>query len=413
MYKKAALYLKFPVALFAYAVSKISAFAKRDDKKWVFGCHTGYGDNPKFLLYHIQKTHQELRPIWITHSRGEISRIRALGIECYYWLSVKGFYNAATAGVFVCTQSVRDVNRFVSEGAVYLNLNHGVGLKKGFWLNKQRFEKLYGKSVDELEKSFVFKVINYIWLYRRPDLSLVTSDFQAREIFAPQFKIPLTNCIFGNYPRNEILKEDKNDILRIVQRYEPFSTLSFIEKCKGYDKVFIYMPTFRNDGCDFISASGMDFQVLNDVLKQINALLVLKFHPRTQLNVGDISSMSNITFFNKESDVYYFLPFTDCLITDYSSIYCDYLILNKEIILFPFDKEEYIKKSMDLADYDYYYRGPKAETFTELWRLIKDKVDCHLQKNDYDFVMKVFWDSIDSNIDIVNEVNKRLNTKKE
>ena len=34
---------------------KLSAFVKRDDKKWAFGCHTGYRDNPKFLLYHIQK----------------------------------------------------------------------------------------------------------------------------------------------------------------------------------------------------------------------------------------------------------------------------------------------------------------------------------------------------------------------
>jgi len=409
---KYTIYLKFPLAFFCLCASKASVLFRRNTRKWVFGCHTGYGDNPKFLLYHIQKEHQELRPIWIEHKRRDVFRVRDLGVECYYWLSIKGFYHAATAGVYVCTQSVKDVNRFVSEGAVYLNLNHGVGLKKGFWLNQHRMERDYGKSADELEKFFVFKVVNYIWLFRKPDLSLVTSDFQAKEIFAPQFRIPLDNCIFGNYPRNEILMKDKDEILSLVEKYEPSATMSLIEKCKEYDRVFIYMPTFRNDGSDFISVSGMDFSKLNSALKDINALLVLKFHPQTRLDLSEISLMSNITVFERQSDVYYFLPFTDCLITDYSSIYCDYLIMNKEIILFPFDKEEYVKKCMDLADYDYYYRGPTAKTFAELYRLIKEKSDCHLQKEDYDFVMKAFWDSIDTNIDIVHEVNKRLNSNK-
>lgn len=405
------LYLKFPLAFICYCVSKVSALVRRDDKKWAFGCHTGYGDNPKFLLYHIRKNHPELRPIWIAHKRSEILRIRDLGVECYYWSSIKGFYHAATAGVYVCTQSVNDINRFVSEGSVYLNLNHGVGLKKGFWLNQHRLERDYGRSAEELEKSFFFKIINYIWLFRRPDLSLVTSDFQAKEIFCPQFRIPLGNCIYGNYPRNEILLKNKDEVIRLVKEYEPSATLSFIESAKSYQKVYIYMPTFRNDGSDFITISGMDFQRLNDALKENNALLVLKLHPQTQIDLTIISSMSNITVFNSESDVYFFLPFTDCLITDYSSIYCDYLVMNKEIILFPFDKDEYIRKCMDLADYDFYYRGRVAKTFEELHGLIQNNIDCYLQKEDYDFVMNAFWDSIDSDMDIVGEVNKRLNLK--
>lgn len=405
-------YIKYPLCFICYFISKVSILVKRDSGKWVFGCHTGFGDNSKFLLFHICKEHQELRPIWIAHKKRDVLKIRELGVECYYWLSIKGFYHAATAGVFVCTQSVKDVNRFVSEGAVYLNLNHGVGLKKGFWLNQLRMGKNYGKTADELEKSFFFKVINYIWLFRKPDLSLVTSDFQAREIFCPQFRIPLENCIYGNYPRNEILRKNETDVIRLVKEYEPPIALSFIDYCRKYRKVYIYMPTFRNDGSDFIADSCINFKRLNAALKDNNSLLVLKLHPQTQLNLSELTTMSNIVVFDRRCDIYFFLPFTDCLITDYSSIYCDYLLMNKEIILFPFDKEEYIKKCMDLADYDLYYRGQTAKSFETLYELIRDNTDCHLQKEDYEFVMNIFWNRIDNKSNIVNEVKNRLILKK-
>lgn len=42
----------------------------------------------------------------------------------------------------------------------------------------------------------------------------------------------------------------------------------------------------------------------------------------------DISSLSNITYVSPELDVYPILPFTDVLITDYSSIYYDYLLMD-------------------------------------------------------------------------------------
>ena len=91
-------------------------------------------------------------------------------------------------------------------------------------------------------------------------------------------------------------------------------------------------------------------------------------------------------------DVYPLLPFTDMLITDYSSIYYDYILMDdKGVLLFPFDIEEYKKSSNRLAfDYDEYTPGPRVYTF-------EDMIE-YLMKGDYRYdsaerkkILRLFW----------------------
>ena len=42
--------------------------------------------------------------------------------------------------------------------------------------------------------------------------------------------------------------------------------------------------------------------------------------------------------------IYEFLNISDCLITDYSSVFFDYAITGRKIIIFDYDKKEYLKK---------------------------------------------------------------------
>jgi len=102
------------------------------------------------------------------------------------------------------------------------------------------------------------------------------------------------------------------------------------------------------------------------------------------------------------------LPFIDCLITDYSSIYTDFLMMNKEIILFVFDYEDYVKKSYELSEYDKYFVGKKTYTFNQLLQTITSEEDCHVPKEDYNRLMEFFWDNNRHNIDIVEEIKNRI-----
>lgn len=401
--------LRLPLWALLFLTNKLSELPKRNKNKWVFGSHwKRFKDNPKFLMLYVVENHPEIRCIWISHNKKDVGIVRSLGLDCYYWLSIKGAYHCITAGVYIGDNSISDINDFFAGNALFLDLHHGVGLKKTMWYNLRRQSRELGISEDNLEKSFIFKIATYRRLYRKPNLWLATSKAHAEDIICPMHRSPLADCVFGNFPRNSLLVDDKESILKLAKKYEPIRTVELIERLKNYNKVYIYMPTWRTDGHDFVNDSQIDFNKLNTILKINNAVFILNLHPATKLDYKSLSALSNIIVFDRIIDVYYILPFTDCLIADYSSVYTDYLIMNKEIILFPFDYNEYVKKSHDLLDYDKYYKGMKVYNFNDLLLTIESNKDCHLSKIDYDTLMDYYWGSINEPLDIVNEVNKKL-----
>ena len=52
----------------------------------------------------------------------------------------------------------------------------------------------------------------------------------------------------------------------------------------------------------------------------------------------------------------------DLLVTDYSSIYIDYLLTEKPIVFLPYDKEQYLEGRGMNFGYDEVTPGPKPET---------------------------------------------------
>lgn len=81
-----------------------------------------------------------------------------------------------------------------------------------------------------------------------------------------------------------------------------------------------------------------DLSSLNDFLSENNILLLIKLHPLQEWNDGKTeNNYSNIQFFSQKRfekenlDLYEMLAYTDALITDYSSVYFDYLLKNKPI----------------------------------------------------------------------------------
>lgn len=127
-----------------------------------------------------------------------------------------------------------------------------------------------------------------------------------------------------------------------------------------YNAVFLWMPTFRvSENKDltedyFVSKTGLpilyqekELEKFNEVLKQYNSLCIFKVHHlQAKLNVFK-RKYSNIITFNDEMirksnlQLYEFIKLTTCLITDYSSISTDYMLLNHPIIYTLDDYEEY------------------------------------------------------------------------
>ena len=161
--------------------------------------------------------------------------------------------------------------------------------------------------------------------------------------------IPEEGFIITGYPRNDYLFEKENYITKVYPE-------------KQYDKVILWMPTFRKtDNSDRVD-SFFDFPLeipclysendcirINEELEKRNVLLILKPHPGQKLTKIKELNLSNfVTLYNEELNeknvqLYQFIGSTDALITDYSSVYYDYLLTGKPIGLTVDDFEEYSK----------------------------------------------------------------------
>lgn len=142
----------------------------------------------------------------------------------------------------------------------------------------------------------------------------------------------------------------------------------------------IWMPTYRfrkaqvdsnqkfNDSLKFglpcINTYG-DLERLNSFLKKENVVLYVRFHPVQDVRDIRFEQLTNIILCDdnylklNNMKLYEFLCKTDALISDYSSIYYDYQMLNKPIALSIIDFNTYSKQNGLLAD--------TAEKFKEMY----------------------------------------------
>ena len=395
--------------IFACLLSKCIRCFPRKTNLWVFGALGGFRDNPKYLFYEVVEKHPEIIPIWEAKNKQDCKYLKSQGLHAYYRYSLKGLYHAIRAKVYIVDHSTSDINRFLDGGAYYVNLWHGSSVKRVRWQNTEYFVKTFNlKSESKMRTSFWFKMRNYGVLFKKPDLCLAPSTIQLKDFFAPMMDIPEANCFVGVYPRSRLMIEGKDAAMDFIKKHEPSEAMEFVERLQSYRKTYIYMPTWRNDGRDFIEQAGINWHRLNDVMKETNSLFILKLHPFTKLNCDSLSQYGNICLYPKNSDVYTVLPFIDCLITDYSSIYTDFLMMNKEIILFIFDHDDYWKRSDELADYNKYYLGKRVFDFNQLLETMQSGEDCHVPQNQYNSLMNFFWDNNQHDVDIAEVIKKRI-----
>lgn len=181
-------------------------------------------------------------------------------------------------------------------------------------------------------------------------------------------------CVCGN-PRNDILfdKSYKKD--------------KFPELLK-YKKVILWTPTFRksqyNDRCDSTFSFPLNIPIIYNVkelkrvdnkLKKINSLLIIKPHPVQDVSIIKQETLSNIkiiddTFLSSHGcDIFEFFLYSDAMITDYSGIYCDYLLTNKQIG-FTIDDLDVYKLGLSFDNIDEYMPGLKIKDINDLLRYI-------------------------------------------
>lgn len=365
----------------AYILRGISYLIPRNKDKWVVGNSRGFNNNTKYFFIQAKTVLERKKCYWISKDGASRKIVQNLGFKAYHPWSITGLYHLLTAGIYIYDSRVSALNYWVSGGARFVNLWHGVGIKN---------IEFAGQVKPFPAETFMNKFLKPV-IYLKPDIFLSTSSLMT-EHFCKCFRISPCQCIESSYPRNEILLWEEDRLLEFIKKYEPKETMDIIRHLKSATQSFIYMPTFRDENKNFLEQSGIDLKMLNDVLKEQNKLFILKLHPFTRINI-DLTPFDHIITVNNKTDIYPILPFTDVLITDYSSIYFDYLLMkDKSILLFPFDYQIYIEEDRDLAfDYNTYMPAQQVYDFNTLIEVIKTG---NIQVSDKkEWIRDRFWHS--------------------
>ena len=339
--------------------------------------------NPKHFFIATSLNKQlSIRCVWISKSKEIVDEVKAMGFEAYNLHSIKGIYICLKAGFYFVNCDTKDISFMLSNKTCFINMWHGIPLKKLHSNNEQLETESPKKLRDRKTKTFD-KIFNPKAAFRY-DYIVSTSKYVTNYSLSSVFDIDEERCLEVGYPRTDIFFKSAEEIKAHIARYDQ-DLLPILDWILGKRKVFLYAPTWRDTQEDFIRLSGINFKGLNSWLQTMDSVFIVKLHPYTKVDLSELEGLNSIRLLNKDSDIYPLLTYVDTLITDYSSIYFDFILLNRPIVFFPFDIKHYMKECRGLYfNYEDVTPGPIVYDYnnlisalssedTKLWATVRER----------------------------------------
>lgn len=233
---------------------------------------------------------------------------------------------------------------------------------------------------DELVKRNVNKKFKMIWI--------ADNGTNSKEIHCDNVKIIEGNSFLNSLKKQYAISAAKavivsNELLKKINpRKQLFIDLAHgaaLKNCSGhynlpdcYDKAVYWMPTYRQHKNGKYNTSSISFPIIYDekIAERISlkaaeerVLIIIKPHPAqdmsriTKLNLQNIVFIDNEFLSKNRLENYELLRSVDALISDYSSVYYDYLLCDKPIGLCFDDFEEYSSNEGFTVDPDFILAG--------------------------------------------------------
>jgi len=248
---------------------------------------------------------------------------------------------------------------------IIVNLWHGCGYKAS--RNKGKSKKFNIKAIINSGKM----IFDYVLVPGNVFIKTKSEFFQCDK----------EKVIPYGYPRYDLLNKDYGNKDKISNAWNIKNR-----------KVIMWMPTYRQTGDNSYKENNMsntywlplltsdeDLEKLNKICKDNNIFLVIKKHRSQKIFMKYTMKDSSINFID-DSDLeklnvqlYNILQYTDALLTDYSSVAVDYLLLDKPLGFTLDDYEEYAKLRGFVFDNALEYMpGHHIYNIEDLQRFISD-----------------------------------------
>lgn len=297
--------------IFSIIFRFIGLFIKQDNKRVIFQSMIGktYSDSPK-ILYEEMLKRDEFKDYKFVWAFSEPEKFDVPGAEKVKLNSLKYFIESMKCGIWITNVDIERGLKYKPKKTIYINTYHGIPLK--YIGNSQKNRNDYDYSdIDYLCSSC--KYLDDIYI----------NDFKVR-------KEALVKC---GLPRNDILYtcNDKkiNDIKKKLNIPED-------------KKVILYAPTWRdsNDGGkNYVIKPPIDIEYFREKLSK-DYVILFRMHHLTTKQLG-LKFDDFVRDCSGSYDINDLMMISDILISDYSATIFDYSILERPILLFAYDYEDY------------------------------------------------------------------------
>lgn len=303
-----------------YGLGKIlypfhSLFSSRKDI-WLVGSWFGesYGESSRYFYEYL--LHKGHLVYWVTRNRELFDYLKAEGKPVLYAYDFSSLWYILLAKVYIMSHNYSDIHykEWIHKRGLKVELWHGIPLKK------------IGLDANQ-------PLLNHFHY----DL-FIASSLEVQKRMASAFGVEEEKVLITGYPRTD-----------------PLFCSEPLEK-KREKKVIFYLPTHREQG----RSQDREYIPNEVIIKRLNHL-AMKYHfvLKMKFHFHDISAFSFdmspyegielikcTTIFSMQEA----LLETDLLITDYSSVYFDYLPLKRAVLFSAFDREVYEKENQGLYE---------------------------------------------------------------
>lgn len=298
-------------------------------------------DNPYAIYQYLKQNYPErYRTIWFVKKGLDFGNVDPNDIV--YYRTWKYFYHLSTAHIWIRSHSVGSMLK-KRKDQIYIQTWHGGGA----------FKKCGYDVSDAKERPPVDHVKEW-------DYFIATDPYNASMI--------KTSC---GYNKNvKILGLPRSDVI-VNATASDIETLrkKIIPQIEKNKKIILYAPTFREN--------ELENKKVNLPIQQLSScdeyVILVRLHPyvRSYLDLNDLAdNMINVSQYPNVQDL---LLISDCLITDYSSIIFDYSILERPIIFYTYDYEDYMQeRSGFYLDYETDLPGIRIDTQAKLLKNLLD-----------------------------------------
>ena len=306
----------------------LDAKTPKDPNLWVFTTWGHYGrhtlDSPR-ALFEVVKSNPDIQKVILMNNAFDQDSLVVEGVNVVFLPlhSLEGLDALSKSGVIVTAYSLHNLfgyrNLADTHERKIIQTWHGIPIKKVGLAVGHRQEPYWDTEHDRY----------FAW----PSSSETDQETMIRS-FSPRRRERIK---LSGLPRHDFLKCDEDTLPSDYKEH-----LNTLRRRTEGKRLVMFAATWRENAAERISFDLEQLQRINSLFKKHNAVFGVRLHPNMKRHGISFPIISpNIIQISDLPDANIVMRLCSCVVTDYSSIYLDFMQLDRPVILYNPDIKTY------------------------------------------------------------------------